>query len=96
MLLGANVHSSGTVEMKAKQLRRVYSNSSLELRQITREIDLLRTMKHDSIVDMREYFISALVLLALGARHISPQDSLTLLTQPQPRRLKRLCSPHSP
>lgn len=45
--------------MKTKQLRRVYSNTALELRQIVREIEVLRGMKHDSIVEMREYFISA-------------------------------------
>lgn len=69
--------SGGTVEMKTKQLRRVYSNTALELRQIVREIEVLQGIKHDSIVEMREYFISE--QLAVTAIDQPPKSAYLLL-----------------
>lgn len=41
------------------QLKRAMSDAALELRQIVREIELLKNLKHPAIVELKEVFLSA-------------------------------------
>lgn len=45
-------------------LKRQLSSSALELRQVVREIQLLQSLEHPSIVKLKTHFVSASVLPA--------------------------------